>query len=81
MAKTSPEKRLPDQLDVLLISCHTQASSLAYALAKLQRREKTLTVIGGPHATCFPRDCLRYFDLVVHKCDKNLIEDILKGCF
>jgi len=36
---------------------------LAYAMAKLYKREKTLTVIGGPHAKAFPHDCQRFFDL------------------
>ncbi len=76
-----PRKLLPDDLDVLFISCYTQASALGYALAKLYRREKTLTVIGGPHASSFPHDCLRFFDLVVLQCDKALISDILKGAF
>ena len=49
------------------------ASALAYALAKLYRREGTLTVIGGPHARSFPADRLRFFDWVVLECDKTLI--------
>jgi hypothetical protein len=31
-----------------------QASALAYALAKLYRRDGVRTVIGGPHARAFP---------------------------
>src|SRR5712691_11782382 len=49
-----PKKLLPADLDVVFISTYTQASALAYALAKLYRAEKTLTVIGGPHAKSFP---------------------------
>lgn len=74
-----PKKLLPDDLDVLFVSCYTQASALGYALAKLYRIEKTLTVIGGPHASSFPNDCLRFFDIVVLQCDKALISDILSG--
>ena len=74
-----PKRLLPDDLDVVFIACYTQASALGYALAKLYRREKTLTVIGGPHARSFPQDCLRFFDLVVLQCDKTLISDILSG--
>jgi radical SAM superfamily enzyme YgiQ (UPF0313 family) len=62
---------------VVFISTYTQASALAYALAKLYRKEKTLTVIGGPHAKQFPEDCLRFFDIVVGECDKTLITEIL----
>jgi radical SAM superfamily enzyme YgiQ (UPF0313 family) len=72
-----PESLLPKDLDVVFISTYTQASALAYALAKLYRRRNTLTVIGGPHARQFPEDCLRFFDVVVGECDRMLIEEIL----
>jgi len=73
-----PKQLLPNDLDVVFISTYTQASALAYVLAKLYRKEKTLTVIGGPHAKQFPEDCLRFFDIVVVDCDKALITEILK---
>jgi radical SAM superfamily enzyme YgiQ (UPF0313 family) len=76
-----PRRLLPDDLDVVFFSTYTQSSALAYALAKLYRREGTLTVIGGPHARSFPSDCLRFFDWVVLECDKTLIEEILRGVF
>jgi len=76
-----PKSLLPDDLDVVFIGTYTPYCGLAYALAKLYRREMTLTVIGGPHAKSFPEDCLRYFDLVVKECDRTLVEDILKGRF
>ncbi len=69
---------LPDDLDVVFISTYTQASALAYALAKVFRRDGVLTVIGGPHAKSFPDDCRRFFDVVVLDCDKSLLEDILR---
>jgi hypothetical protein len=72
---------VPDDLDVVFISTYTQASALAYALAKLFRKRGILTVIGGPHAKSFPHDCLRFFDLVVQECDKSLIDDILRRRF
>lgn len=73
-----PEQLLPNDLDVVFISTYTQASALAYALAKLYRKRNTLTVIGGPHAKQFPEDCLRFFDIVVGDCDKTLVTEILK---
>jgi radical SAM superfamily enzyme YgiQ (UPF0313 family) len=76
-----PRRLLPDDLDVVFVATYTQASALAYALAKLYRRDGVRTVIGGPHAKAFPHDCLRFFDLVVRECDKELIEDILRGRF
>ncbi len=74
-------RQLPADLDVLFVCGHSQGSALAYALAKLYRRRGTLTVIGGPHAKAFSRDCLRFFDLVVTECDQNLIAEILEGRF
>jgi hypothetical protein len=76
-----PKRLIPDDVDVVFIAAYTQASALAYALAKLYRAAGTRTVIGGPHAKAYPRDCLRFFDLAVAECDKTLIADILKGVF
>jgi radical SAM superfamily enzyme YgiQ (UPF0313 family) len=76
-----PDRLLPADLDVVFISCYTQVSHLAYALAKLYRRAGVRTVIGGPHAKAFPVDCLRFFDLVVRECDAELIADIVAGQF
>ncbi len=76
-----PGRLLPRDLDVLFIACYTQASALGYALSQLYRRGGTLTVLGGPHAKAFPHDCLRFFDLVVQECDKQLIGDILNKQF
>lgn len=73
-----PKSVLPDDLDVVFIATYTQACTLAYALAKLYRKDGVLTVIGGPHARAFPQDCLRFFDLAVKDCDKALIDDILR---
>ena len=60
-----------------IIACGVVLGFLAYALAKLYRKDGTLTVIGGPHAKAFPNDCLRFFDLVVKDCDRRLIEEVL----
>jgi hypothetical protein len=74
-----PESLLPRQLDVLFVSTYTHASATACALARLHGSRGALTVIGGPHARSFPHDCLRFFDLAVHDCDKGLIDEILCG--
>jgi len=79
--QNDPKRLLPDDLDIIFFSTYTQSSALAYALAKLYRKEGILTVIGGPHARSFPEDCLRFFDWVVLECDKTLIDDVLKGAF
>lgn len=67
--------------DIIFISAFTQASALAYALARLFRRRGAVTVLGGPHAKAFPQDALRFFDYVVGDCNKRLIEDVLRGRF
>jgi radical SAM superfamily enzyme YgiQ (UPF0313 family) len=72
---------LPNDLDVLFVSCYSQASPLAYALAALFRKGRTRTVLGGPHAKAFPLDALRFFDYVVKECDEQLIADLLAGQF
>lgn len=77
--QADPLSLLPDDLDIVFIAASTQASALAYALAKIYRRRGTLTVIGGPHAKCFPEDCVRFFDVTVTRCDRDLVSDILAG--
>ena len=74
-----PGRLLPTDLDIVFVAAYTQASALAYAMAKLYRAEGVLTVIGGPHAKAFPEECLRFFDIVVGDCDKALLDDILNG--
>jgi radical SAM superfamily enzyme YgiQ (UPF0313 family) len=76
-----PESLLPASLDVLFVSSYTHASTTACALARIHRRRGALTVIGGPHARSFPDDCLRFFDLAIHDCDKELIGDLLRRSF
>jgi hypothetical protein len=77
----NPRRLLPPDLDAVFIACSTQSSAMAYALGKIYRRARTQTIIGGAHAKAFPVDCLRFFDLVVYECDKNLVADILAGHF
>lgn len=74
-----PRRLLPDDLDVVFVASYTQASPLAYALAKLWRRAGVRTVLGGPHAKAFPADALRFFDVVVGECDAALIADVVAG--
>jgi len=76
-----PRRLLPDDLDLVFIATYTQASALAYALAKLYRRGGATTVVGGPHAKAFPDDCRRFFDIVVGECDRTLVSEILRGTY
>jgi len=74
-----PLKLLPDDLDAVLISAFTRYALLAYAIAKRYRQAGVRTILGGPHAKAFRADSARFFDVVVGDCDKQLIDEILRG--
>ena len=40
----------------------------------------SVTVIGGPHARCYPDDAARYFDYVLGFTDKSTVLDVLRDC-
>ena len=61
---------LPDDLDLLFIGAFTQSAQLAYALSNLFRQRGAVTVLGGPHARCYPEDAPEYFDYVLGFTDK-----------
>lgn len=71
-------KELPDNLDLVFISSFTQAALLAYALSNYLRSKRVVTVLGGPHARCYPDDAIQYFDYVLGFTDRLLIQDILR---
>ena len=48
-------RELPRDADVLFIAAHTQSAQLAYSLSNLYRRQGVVTVLGGPHARCYPQ--------------------------
>ncbi len=71
---------LPDKFDVIFIGAFTEAAHTAYALSNLFRSRGAITVIGGPHARCYPEDAARYFDYVAGFTDEGTIRDILRDC-
>ncbi len=71
-------EELPEKIDILFISAFTNAAFLAYALSSLFRSRGAVTVIGGPHARCYPDDARRYFDYVLGFTDEALIIDVLR---
>ena len=77
--QSDPEELLPKDIQMLFISSYTQASGLAYALARIFSKAGAVTVLGGPHAKAFPQDSLRFFDFVVQQCDQETIKDIVNG--
>lgn len=73
-------KELPKEVDVVFISSFTQAAFLAYALSNYFRRKGVVTVLGGPHARCYPDDSVKYFDYVVGFANQSTIEEVLDNC-
>ena len=64
---------LPHNVDVVFIGAFTEAAHTAYALSNLFRRRGAITVLGGPHARCYPEDAARYFDYVLGFTDKGTL--------
>jgi hypothetical protein len=73
-------EELPQNVDLVFIGAFTQAAQLSYALSNLFRSKGAVTVLGGPHARCYPQDAQKYFDYVLGFTDKPLIRDVLQDC-
>lgn len=69
---------LLDDTDVLFVSAFTLSAQIAYAISNLYRRQGAVTVLGGPHARCYPEDAASYFDYVLGLTDKSIVEDVLR---
>jgi membrane-associated phospholipid phosphatase len=69
---------LPADLDVVFIGAFTQSAQVAYALSQFYRRRGAVTVLGGPHARCYPEDSVRYFDYVLGFTDQAVIAELLQ---
>lgn len=68
---------LPDDLDIVFMGAFTTSANLAYALSNMFRSKGVITVLGGPHARCYPEDAQNYFDYVLGFVDKELTSDLL----
>ncbi|MGH7455378.1 MAG: B12-binding domain-containing radical SAM protein, partial [bacterium] len=73
-------EELPENVDLVFIGAFSQAAQLSYALSNLFRSKGAVTVLGGPHARCYPQDAQKYFDYVLGFTDKALIRDVLQDC-
>lgn len=73
-------QELSQELDIIFITAFTQSAQLAYALSNMFQKKGTITVLGGPHARCYPEDGVKYFDYVAGFTDKTVISDILSDC-
>ncbi len=71
-------EELPADIDLVFICAFTQAAQLSYALSNLFRQRSAVTVLGGPHARCYPEDACKYFDYVLGFTDKQLLHDLLQ---
>jgi hypothetical protein len=71
---------LPKNVDLVFISSFTQAALLAYALSNYYRSQGAVTVLGGPHARCYPDDAILYFDYVLGFTSRSTIAEILNEC-
>src|SRR3954449_2923086 len=73
-------KELPQNVDIVFICSFTQAALLSYALSNYFRSQGAVTVLGGPHARCYPDDAVRYFDYVLGFADKPTLAAVLEDC-
>ncbi len=71
---------LPDNVDLVFIGAFTEAAQTAYALSNLFRSRGAITVLGGPHARCYPEDAVRFFDYVLGFTDQNALKGVLQDC-
>ena len=74
-------KELPVNVDLVFISSFTHAALLAYSLSNYFRSHGAVTVLGGPHARCYPDDATKYFDYVLGFTNKATIAEVLNNCF
>jgi hypothetical protein len=69
---------LPRKADLVFIGAFTQSAQLAYALSNRFRKTGALTVLGGPHARCYPQDAQKYFDYVLGFTDQEVVRNLLE---
>ena len=73
-------REMPQKADIIFIGAFTESALTAYALSNLLRSRGAVTVLGGPHARCYPENAIKYFDYVTGFTDKNIIKEILHDC-
>ncbi len=50
-----------DKTDLVFIRSFTYTAQLAYALSNYFHSKGITTILGGPHARCYPDDACQYF--------------------
>ena len=66
-----------DETDLLIVGGFTLAAYTAYALSHVYRARGAVTVLGGPHARCYPEDAARHFDYVLGLTGRDQIAELL----
>ncbi len=69
---------ISEETDVVFIGAFTRSALTAYAISNLYRQRGIVTVLGGPHARCYPEDAAQYFDYVLGFTDKIIVDDVLR---
>jgi len=73
-------EELPSDLDLVFIGAFTQSAQLAYALSNFFRQRGAVTVLGGPHARCYPEDASKYYDYVLGFTDRSTVTEVCGEC-
>ena len=73
-------EEFPAKLDLVFIGAFSQSAQLAYALSNFFRKRGAVTVLGGPHARCYPEDAQKYYDYVLGFTDRNTIAEVCREC-
>ncbi|MEP6767698.1 MAG: radical SAM protein [Acidobacteriota bacterium] len=73
-------EELPTDADIVFLGAFTEAAHTAYALSALFRQHGAVTVLGGPHARCYPEDAQKYFDYVLGFTNRDVLREVLKEC-
>jgi hypothetical protein len=73
-------RELPADADIVFIGSFTNAAHAAAAISHQSRQRGAVTVLGGPHARCYPDDAARYFDYVLGFTDRATIHEVLQDC-
>ncbi|MFQ5584515.1 MAG: B12-binding domain-containing radical SAM protein, partial [Calditrichia bacterium] len=73
-------EEVPQNVDIVFIGAFTQAALTAYSLSNRFRKKGIITVLGGPHARCYPQDAQKYFDYVLGFTNRQIVRDVIQDC-
>lgn len=68
---------LAGETDLLIIGAFTLSAYTAYAVSAIYRKKGCVTVLGGPHARCYPEHAAQHFDYVLGLTTKIEIAEVL----